>query len=80
MLAANADLIYPQTQGARPPDLMEQLAYLGALDALAAEDVEVQRLLVEVFNLCKPLSALSEQQLRSRALAEQRKHLERHNL
>jgi len=80
MLAANADLIYPQTQGARPPDLMEQLAYLGALDAVAGEDVEVQRLLVEVFNLCKPISALSEQPLQSRALAEQRKQPEKYKL
>jgi 2-polyprenyl-6-methoxyphenol hydroxylase-like FAD-dependent oxidoreductase len=79
ILAANADLIYPQTQGERPPDLKEQLVYLGALDALAAEDVEVQRLLVEVFNLCKPISALSEEPLRSRALAEQRTHPEKYN-
>jgi hypothetical protein len=40
-----------------------------AVDALAADDVEVQRLLGEVGGLCKPLSALNEEPLRSRALA-----------
>jgi 2-polyprenyl-6-methoxyphenol hydroxylase-like FAD-dependent oxidoreductase len=78
-LAANLDLSYPQTQGERPPDLKEQLAYFAALDALAPEDAEVHRLLIEVGSLCKPLSALSEEQLRSRALAEQRKHPEKYN-
>jgi hypothetical protein len=71
--------MYPQTQGERPPDLGEQLTYLGTLDALAAQDVEVHQLLVEVFNLCKPLSALSEVPLRGRVLAEQRKHPEKYN-
>ncbi len=78
-LAANLDLAYPQTQGERPPDLKEQLAYSTALDALASEDVEVHRLLIEVGSLCKPLSALNEEPLRSRALAEQRKHPEKYN-
>ncbi|MBV8362703.1 MAG: hypothetical protein JO189_32945 [Deltaproteobacteria bacterium] len=78
-LAANLDLLYPQTQGERPPDLKEQLAYFAAVDALTPDDVEVQRLLTEVGNLCKPLSALSEEPLRSRVLAEQRKHPEKYN-
>jgi len=78
-LAANLDLSYPQTQGERPPDLREQQAYFAAVDALMPEDAEVQRLLIEVGNLCKPLSALSEEPLRSRALAEQRKHPEKYN-
>ena len=78
-LAANLDLSYPQTQGERPPDLREQQAYFAAVDALMPEDAEVQRLLIEVGNLCKPLSALNEEPLRSRALAEQRKHPEKYN-
>jgi hypothetical protein len=39
------------------------------LDALCGEDVQVQILLTEVLNLAKPLSALSEEPLRSRVLA-----------
>jgi hypothetical protein len=78
-LAANLDLSYPQTQGERPPDLKEQLSYFAAVDALTPDDAEVQSLLAEVGNLCKPISALSEEPLRSRALAEQRKHPEKYN-
>ena len=70
-LAANQDLAYPQTQGERPADLEEGAQYFAALDALTAEDVEVYRLLFEVFNLVKPLSALHEEPLRSRVLARQ---------
>jgi 2-polyprenyl-6-methoxyphenol hydroxylase-like FAD-dependent oxidoreductase len=51
ILAANVDLAFPKTQGDRPPDLKERLAYFAAVNALTAEDVEVHRLLVEVFNL-----------------------------
>lgn len=70
-LAANQDLAYPQTQGERPADLEEGAQYFAALDALTAEDVEVYRLLFEVFHLVKPLSALHEEPLRSRVLARQ---------
>jgi 2-polyprenyl-6-methoxyphenol hydroxylase-like FAD-dependent oxidoreductase len=79
ILAADQDLAYPQSQGERPPDLKERLAYFAAIVALTAEDTEVHRLMIEVFNLCKPLSALSEEPLRSRVLAEQRKHPEKYN-
>jgi 2-polyprenyl-6-methoxyphenol hydroxylase-like FAD-dependent oxidoreductase len=72
-LAASRDLAYPQTQGERPADLAKNAPYLAALDALSAEDVAVHRLLVEVLNLVKPLSALHEEPLHSRVLARQRK-------
>jgi hypothetical protein len=68
-LAANFDFAYPKTAGERPRDLEGQARYLRALDALCGEDVEVQILLTEVLNLAKPLSALSEEPLRSRVLA-----------
>lgn len=68
-LAANFDFAYPKTAGERPRDLEEQARYLRALDALCGEDVQVQILLTEVLNLAKPLSALSEEPLRSRVLA-----------
>jgi len=70
-LAANQDLAYPRTQGERPADLEEGAQYFEALDALTAEDVEVYRLLIEVFHLVKPLAAIHEEPLRSRVLARQ---------
>jgi 2-polyprenyl-6-methoxyphenol hydroxylase-like FAD-dependent oxidoreductase len=72
MLAAQQDLAYPQTQGERAADLEEGARYFAALDALIAEDIDVHRLLVEVFHLARPLSALREEPLRSRVLAQQR--------
>jgi len=56
-LAAMRDFAYPGTRGERPADLEEQAQYFAALDALTAEDLEVQRLVTEVLNLAKPLSA-----------------------
>jgi hypothetical protein len=68
-LAANQDLAYPQTRGERPADLEQQAVYFAAVDALAADDADLQRLIVEVFNLTQPLSVLTEEPLVSRALA-----------
>jgi hypothetical protein len=45
-------------RGERPADLEEHGPYFADVDALMAEDLEVQRLVTEVFNLAKPLSAL----------------------
>jgi hypothetical protein len=70
-LAANQDLAYPQTQGERPADRKESAQYFAALDALTVEDIEVHRLVIEVFHLVKPLSALQDEPLRSRVLAWQ---------
>jgi hypothetical protein len=72
-LAANFDLAYPQTRGQRPPDLAESAQYFAAVDALTAEDVEVHRLVAEVFSLAKPLAVLREEPVRSRVVARQRK-------
>ena len=72
-LAAKQDLAYPQTQGERPADLEKGARYFAALDALTADDVEVHRLVVNVLNLVKPLSALNEEPLRSRVVAQQQK-------
>jgi 2-polyprenyl-6-methoxyphenol hydroxylase-like FAD-dependent oxidoreductase len=73
ILAANFDFAYPQTRGVRPPDLGEGARYLAAVGALTAEDVEACRLMVEVFQLTKPLSVLREEPLRSRVLERIRK-------
>ena len=80
ILAGNVDLAYAKTQGERPPDLKEQLTYLAALDALTADDVGVHQLFNDVLHLCKPVSALNEEPLRSRVLAEQRKHPDKYGL
>ena len=68
-LAANADFAFPQTKGERPPDARENSHYFGALFGLTAEDMEVYKLVTEVFQLAKPLSALREEPLRSRVEA-----------
>lgn len=73
ILAASQDLAYPQTQGERPPNMAESAQYFAALNALAAEDMEVHKLLGEVFHLAKPLSVLMEEPLRSRVVAQQQK-------
>ena len=79
-LAGSVDLAFAKTQGERPPDFKEQMAYMAALDALTADDVGVHQLLFDVLSLCKPVSALNEEPLRSRVLAEQRKHPEKYRL
>jgi 2-polyprenyl-6-methoxyphenol hydroxylase-like FAD-dependent oxidoreductase len=71
-LAANFDFAYPRTTGERPSDLKEWARYFMALEALCVEDVQVHILVMEVINLAKPLSALSEEPLRSRVLANVR--------
>lgn len=68
-LAANFDFAYPQTTGTRPPMPSELLRYFLTLDALTAEDIEVHKILVEVFGLARPLSALWDEPARSRVLA-----------
>jgi 2-polyprenyl-6-methoxyphenol hydroxylase-like FAD-dependent oxidoreductase len=69
ILAANFDFAFPQTVGQRPPAMEEGTRYFVALDALQAEDIAVQRLLTEVFQLMKPLSALWDEPIRNRVLA-----------
>jgi 2-polyprenyl-6-methoxyphenol hydroxylase-like FAD-dependent oxidoreductase len=68
-LAANFDFAYPQTTGTRQETPPEIVRYFRALDALTAEDIEIHKILVEVFGLARPLSTLWEEPLRSRVLA-----------
>ncbi len=79
-LASEYDFTFPQTQGERPPNLYEHLAHFAAVDALTADDPDIHRLLIDVVSLCKPVSALYEEPLRSRVAAEQRKHPEKYGL
>jgi len=73
MLAAHSDFAYPQTKGERPSGLNDSDQYMMAIEILSADDIEVQRLIWEVFNLAKPFSALWEEPLRSRALVQMEK-------
>jgi 2-polyprenyl-6-methoxyphenol hydroxylase-like FAD-dependent oxidoreductase len=70
MLAAHSDFAYPQTKGDRPSNLNEGDLYMSAVEALSADDIEIQRLIWEVFSLAKPLSTLYEEPLRSRTFAQ----------
>lgn len=72
-LAAIFDLAYPRTRGTRPPNLKETARYVKAVDALTTTDEQVHRLMLEVFQLTKPLAALQEEPLRSRVLPRQRR-------
>jgi hypothetical protein len=72
-LAAAFDFAYPQTRGERPAGMSEGARYFAALDSLQSEDRDIQRLILEVFQLMKPLSALSEEPLRNRVLERMQK-------
>ena len=69
ILASAFDFAYPQTKGERPPNLSEGAAYFTALDALSVEDPSVQRTLLEVFQLARPLLSLWQEPLFSRVQA-----------
>lgn len=71
ILAASSDFAYPQTTGERPPNMEEGGRYFVALDSIVAEDPAVHRILVEVFQLARPLWDLTSEPLRSRVLARQ---------
>lgn len=72
-LAAIPDLADPKTEGRRPEDLDQMLAFSEALFQLAAEDPAVHKLLFEVLHLLKPRSTLDDPDLveRVKALAAQ---------
>jgi flavin-dependent dehydrogenase len=63
------DFVYPQTRGSRPPDIDMRLRYGVALLALAAEDAEVHKTMVEVNSLMRPATALREPEIASRVMA-----------
>jgi 2-polyprenyl-6-methoxyphenol hydroxylase-like FAD-dependent oxidoreductase len=65
-LASNFDFAFPQTIGTRVPVAKEMVSYFATLDALTAEDVEVHKILAEVFGLARPLLSLWDEPVRSR--------------
>jgi 2-polyprenyl-6-methoxyphenol hydroxylase-like FAD-dependent oxidoreductase len=76
-LAASADFQYPETTGERPENSEERGLYLLALNEIGIEDVEVNRLLAEVFQLIRPMSDLDAEPLRGRARARMKVIAER---
>ena len=62
-LAAIPDYAVPETEGQRPEDLEQRLAFSAALFQLAATDAAVHKLLVEVLHLLKPQSVLNDPDL-----------------
>jgi 2-polyprenyl-6-methoxyphenol hydroxylase-like FAD-dependent oxidoreductase len=71
--AAVADFAFPETEGQRPEDLEDRLAFGKALNQLAAGDPAVHRLTTEVQHLLKPRAVLRDPDLvaRVKALAAQ---------
>jgi 2-polyprenyl-6-methoxyphenol hydroxylase-like FAD-dependent oxidoreductase len=68
-LAAVQDLAYPETTGIRPKNMQESARYFAEVGRLAVEDIDVRRLVTEVFHLVKPLSALFDEPVRNRIAA-----------
>jgi hypothetical protein len=67
--AASLDLVYPQTEGERPPDFERQMRFVAALIALGARDADVHSLLFEVSHLIKPRSVYREPAFQERVRA-----------
>ena len=67
--AASLDLVYPQTEGERPPDFELQMRFVAALIALAARDADVHSLVFEVNHLIKPRSVYREPAFQERVQA-----------
>ena len=59
-ISAVPDFIYPETTGIRPQDLPERLNFQKGLARLAARDLAVFELLVDVRHLLKPLNVLND--------------------
>lgn len=72
-LSSNADLAYPRTKGERSAGSKERALYFKALGEIVNEDIDVHRLVVEVVGLAKPMSALMEEPLRGRVVAQMQK-------
>jgi flavin-dependent dehydrogenase len=66
---AQSDFVYPATRGIRPPDFEKRMQYNIGLTKLAAQDLEVHKLLAEVQNLLKPPAVLREPALATRVMA-----------
>jgi 2-polyprenyl-6-methoxyphenol hydroxylase-like FAD-dependent oxidoreductase len=63
------DFVYPATRGQRPSDFESRLAFVEALRKLAAENLDVHRLMTEVQHLLKPPSVYRDPDLMARIQA-----------
>ena len=69
-MAAIPDFVFPETTGARPPDLERTLKVAFAMLRLAARRPDVHKLVVEVQHLLKPRSVYRSPMLMARVLME----------
>jgi flavin-dependent dehydrogenase len=69
-MSATPEFIYPDTIGERPPDLEDRLNFQRALGRLAARDMEIRKLLIEIRHLLKPLSLLDDPSIVKRVKEE----------
>ena len=68
-MAAIPDFLHPKTRGERPPGFAKTIKFALALTRLAARDLDVHRLTVEVAHLLKPRSVYQDPALVERVLA-----------
>jgi hypothetical protein len=69
-MAAIPDFAFPETREDRPADLEHSLRFTAALTRIAARDEAVQRLMVEVWNMLKPLDVYQDPDLVRRVQEE----------
>src|SRR5260221_14331742 len=59
-MSAIPDFMYPDTIGERPGDLEDRLNFQSALGRLAARDVEIYELLIDIRHVLKPRTLLDD--------------------
>jgi flavin-dependent dehydrogenase len=69
-MAAISDFAFPETRGRRPADLENLVGLFGTLSRIAAHDAAVQKLLVEISHILKPLGTLRDPDLLRRVQDE----------
>ena len=69
-MSAIPDFTYPETIGERPPDLENRLAFQSALGRLAARDLEIYELLIQVRHVLKPLTLFDDPSIVTRVKEE----------
>jgi 2-polyprenyl-6-methoxyphenol hydroxylase-like FAD-dependent oxidoreductase len=67
---ANADFVYPQTRGERPPDFDNTIKFIMALKRVAVREPSIHKTMIEVQHLIKPRSVYQEPAIAERVAAE----------
>ncbi|MGF6787008.1 FAD-dependent oxidoreductase [Paraburkholderia sp. 35.1] len=70
-LAALPDLAYPDARGKRPADLEKSIEHHIAVTQAAHQDPDIHKLLIEVLNLLKPVSALKAPEVMRKVTSEE---------